>query len=142
MKNQPYRFLPLLVPLFSSAILTSCVVPVETEGSHYTSTGGGHMVYTTLPTSFVGSAYYYDGRYYSGGRYQTGTYSYRGRPYSNRYHYNGKYYYGGRYQEHGARDTRSNNRREEDRRDSRHSSNQPATTHRSTGQIPASQSRY
>ena len=94
-----YRRIGILVcPLAASALLSSCIIPMNTD-DHYGTAGGGYSVHTSLPTSFVGSAYYHDGRYYSGGRYQTGRYVYGGRPYSSRYHYNGQYIYGGEYQQ-------------------------------------------
>lgn len=102
MKKHSCRFASLLIPVVASLTLSSCVVPVV-DGTQYPSSGGGHMVYTTLPTTFVGSAYYHQGRYYSGGNYQTGRYRYDGRVYDQRYSHNGRYYYGGRYQQHQAR---------------------------------------
>lgn len=60
----------------------------------------GHAVYRSLPASFSGHSYYYDGHYYTGGDYQTGSYNHLGRRYTNRYNYKGTYMYGGRYQRH------------------------------------------
>lgn len=76
---------------------------------HYASTGGRYNVYTSLPTTFVGSAYHHDGRYYAGGDYQTGRYNYAGRPYTSRYYYNGQYIYGGNYQQYDDRRTSRRN---------------------------------
>lgn len=117
-KNQ-LRTAPLLLPLCAAALLSACVAPAYHGDAHYAARGRGHVVYTTLPTTFVGGAYYYNGRYYSGGHYQTGRYNDRGRYYTTRYYHNGHYYYGGHYQQHAAKDTRQEARRTEDRHDRR-----------------------
>lgn len=97
-KNIP-RIGFLVCPLAASILLSSCIVPAYPVDDYYASGGGSHGVYTILPNSFVGSAYFNDGRYYTGGRYQTGRYNYQGRQYTSRYYYNGQYVYGGRYQQ-------------------------------------------
>ena len=100
--NQTFFVLPLLL----AATITSCVDtgyyggPRQSYGGASVSTGRGY--YTTLPSNYVGSAYFYNGRYYSGGNYQTGNYTYQGRTYNNRYYQNGQYLYGGVHQHHGS----------------------------------------
>jgi len=101
--NQPLLVLPLLL----AATITSCVDtgyyggPRQSYGGG-ASLSGGRGYYTTLPSNYVGNAYYYNGRYYSGGNYQTGNYTYQGRTYNNRYYQNGQYLYGGVHQHHGS----------------------------------------
>lgn len=99
MQNNIHRIGFLGCPLAATILLSSCIVPAYQVDDYHTSTGGSHGVYTALPSSFVGGAYYNDGRYYSGGRYQTGRYNHQGRVYTNRYYYDGEYIYGGRYQQ-------------------------------------------
>lgn len=99
MTKNNHRIGFLVCPLSASILLSSCVVPAYPVDHHHASGGGGHRVYTALPNTFVGSAYFNDGRYYTGGRYQTGRYNYRGRQYTSRYYYDGQYVYGGRYQQ-------------------------------------------
>jgi hypothetical protein len=100
--NQTLFVLPLLL----AATITSCVDtgyyggPRQSYGGASVSAGRGY--YTTLPSNYVGSAYFYNGRYYSGGNYQTGNYTYQGRTYNNRYYQNGQYLYGGVHQHHGS----------------------------------------
>jgi hypothetical protein len=137
MKNHYRLISPLLAPLFATALLSSCVVPAIDDG-HYSSNVSGHVVYTSLPANYVGSAYFYNGRYYSGGNYQTGRYHDRGRTYTSRYYYKGQYYYGGNYQQHAPRTAR----REQGRTDQRGQISSPRSQDRLNGQIPASRSRY
>jgi hypothetical protein len=99
------KFINLLVIVASvGATLNSCVVsdypggPVTPLASSLT-----FGTYETLPTNYVGDAYYYQSRYYYGGNYQNGNYIYQGRPYSSRYYYNGNYYYGGRHEHRDSR---------------------------------------
>jgi hypothetical protein len=66
-------------------------------GNRHSSRGSGYGVYSTLPNSFVGSAYYHNGHYYSGGNFQTGSYFNGGNRYTSRYYHNGRYIYGGSY---------------------------------------------
>jgi hypothetical protein len=106
MKLNPTLF---VLPLLLAATITSCVDtgyyggPRQPYGGASVSTGRGY--YTTLPSNYVGSAYFYNGRYYSGGNYQTGNYTYQGRTYNNRYYQNGQYLYGGVHQHHGSPDS-------------------------------------
>ncbi len=117
--NQTLFVLPLLL----AAAITSCVDtghyggPRQPYGGASLSAGRGY--YTTLPSNYVGNAYYYNGRYYSGGNYQTGTYTYQGRTYNNRYYQNGQYLYGGVHQHHGSTSTRQYQDGRPDYRDSR-----------------------
>jgi hypothetical protein len=106
MKKHVLRFGLLICPLASVITLSSCVVPGYPGDTRYSSSRGASGVYNTLPTTFVGSAYYHDGRYYSGGNYQTGRYNYGGRQYTSRYYHNGNYIYGGRHQQYGAASNR------------------------------------
>jgi hypothetical protein len=119
MKKHYRRFAPLLLPLIATGLLASCVVPAHEGDGYYSSGGGGHVVYTTLPGNYVGDAYYYNGRYYSGGRYQTGRYHDGGRSYTSRYYYNGQYYYGGNYQRHAAKTARQDQSRDRERQNRR-----------------------
>lgn len=86
-------------------------------GRQDSSDGSRYTVYSSLPDSYVGSAYYYNGRYYSGGNYQTGRYVYEGVPYTDRYYHNGQYIYGGSYKtydsnrRYNGRDTNYSDRR-------------------------------
>jgi hypothetical protein len=138
MKNH-YRLISLFVaPLFASALLSSCIVPGYPDDGHYSSSGGGHVVYTSLPANYVGNAYFYNGRYYSGGNYQTGRYHDRGRAYTSRYYYQGKYYYGGNYQQHAPRTARQ----EETRTDQRGQVGSARSHDRRNGQVSAGLSRY
>lgn len=95
-----------VLPLLLVAPLSSCVDtgyysgPRPSHGSASVVASRGY--YTTLPSNYVGSAYFYNGRYYDGGNYQTGVYSYQGRTYNNRYYQNGQYLYGGVHQHHGS----------------------------------------
>ncbi len=94
----------LCLSLFAAIAMTSCVVPGELSyGPGYSSASVGYRQYNTLPSGYVGDAYYYGGRYYSGGRYESGTFHNQGRSYNDRYFYNGQYYYGGNHQHHGSR---------------------------------------
>ncbi|HBJ87969.1 MAG TPA: hypothetical protein DDZ88_29750 [Verrucomicrobiales bacterium] len=99
-----------VLPLLLAASITSCVDTGYYGGprSSYggASVGASRGYYTTLPSNYVGNAYYYNGRYYSGGNYQTGTYTYQGRTYNNRYYQNGQYLYGGVHQHHGPTSSR------------------------------------
>ncbi len=61
------------------------------------STSPGYVTYRQLPRDYTGDAYYYNNQYYAGGRYEPGTYSYRGKTYTQRYYHNGQYLYGGDY---------------------------------------------
>lgn len=99
MKKSIHRIGIQMFPIAASIVLSSCIVPAYPGDNHHASAGGSYGVYTVLPDSFVGSAYYNDGRYYTGGRYQTGRYDHDGRQYTSRYYYNGQYVYGGRYQQ-------------------------------------------
>jgi hypothetical protein len=99
MNQNIHRTLFLACPLAASILLSSCIVPGYPADDYHASSSGSHRVYTALPGSFSGGAYYNDGRYYTGGRYQTGRYNYQGRQYTSRYDYNGQYVYGGRYQQ-------------------------------------------
>lgn len=110
MKQTYQRIAILVFPLLASVLLSSCDGTGFSTGELYTSSGTDHGVYTTLPSSFVGNAYYHDGRYYSGGNYQTGRYDYGGRQYTNRYRHNGKYIYGGEYKQFDRSSHRSRNR--------------------------------
>jgi len=78
-------------------MFSSCVDPGYAAYNGHSSGASRHGVYSTLPSSFVGNAYHYNGRYYSGGNYQTGRYDHGGKRYSNRYYHNGQYIYGGSY---------------------------------------------
>lgn len=111
MKKHFRRIAPLLLPLVSSFLLASCVVPGY-QGEGYHSSNGGGVVYTTLPGNYSGDAYFYNGRYYSGGRYETGKYHSHGRTYGSRYYHKGQYYYGGNYQNHSRSGTRPEHRRD------------------------------
>lgn len=94
----------LVIIALVGASLTSCVVPEYTGGSVAPLTSSLTFgTYETLPTNYVGDAYYYQSRYYYGGNYQNGNYIYQGRPYSSRYYYNGNYYYGGRHEHRDSR---------------------------------------
>lgn len=145
MKKHFRRFTPLLISISAAALLGSCVDPGY-SGGHRSSGGRGVTVYSTLPNSFTGNAYYHNGRYYSGGNYQTGRYRDGGRSYSERYYHNGRYYYGGKYQQHGAKPARQNSRldygRDRDRSDRRDVPGSVRPFNRSIGQMPAVQSRY
>ena len=96
-----------VLPLLLAASITSCVDtgyyggPRSSMGGGV-AVGGGRGYYTTLPSNYVGNAYYYNGRYYSGGNYQTGVYTYQGRTYNNRYYQNGQYLYGGVHRHYGS----------------------------------------
>jgi len=114
------RLAVMVVPMFASAVLSSCVIPGYEDDGRRTSYVGGPRVYTSLPSNHVGSVYYYQGRYYSGGAYQTGRYQEQGRSYNSRYYYNGQYLYGGNHQQHGSRGGQVDPRRD-DRRDPRDS---------------------
>ena len=99
----------LLLPLLSLALtgvtMTSCVVSGYPDGSYPVSrVGVGYGYYDTLPSTYVGDAYFLSGRYYYGGRYETGRYYYQGRSYNDRYYHSGHYYYGGRHEHHGSSD--------------------------------------
>ncbi len=82
--------LTTLLPLISLAAVLSLSSCVDAGYA-----GGGYNSYATLPLSYSGNAYLYNGRYYSGGQYQTGSYLNQGRNYGSRYYHNGQYYYGG-----------------------------------------------
>lgn len=127
----------MLLPLIASVGLSSCIVPVA-DDVHYPSTAGGHMVYTTLPNTFAGSAYYYNGRYYSGGAYQTGRYRDHGRSYSSRYYHNGQYIYGGKYQQHQAR----GGHQDQDRSSRRNADDPQRSTTRYSGMVPSNNGRF
>ena len=101
-KNHLSRTIPLLVSMLGVIFVSGCVSTGYVDGGHRPQSVGVHGVYTTLPRTFHGSAYYHGGRYYSGGNYQSGRYNYQGRSYSNRYYYNGQYIYGGTYRQHGT----------------------------------------
>lgn len=107
MKKNYQRLALIASPLVASALLNSCVVPND---AHYSASGGDYGVYTTLPTSFNGDAYYHNGRYYSGGNYETGRYDYNGRRYDSRYYHDGKYIYGGKYKRYNDTTRRSSDR--------------------------------
>ena len=141
--NYHYRRISLcLAPLFASALLSSCVVPGYPADGHESSNGSVHRVYTTLPTNYVGSAYFHNGRYYAGGSYQTGRYHDHGHSYSSRYYYNGQYYYGGNYQQHAPRTASQEQDHEQSRPGQREVAGSSRPHDRLNGQIPASQSRY
>jgi|GEM_PF-2400937 hypothetical protein len=94
-------FLPFA---FAAFTMTSCVVPGnDGYGPDYGTASIGYRQYNTLPTGYVGSAYFYNGRYYSGGRYESGSFQNQGRAYNDRYLYDGHYYYGGSHQHYGNR---------------------------------------
>ncbi len=95
---------PLFILSLAGASMPSCVVPVYPGDVAYGSAGGGYGYYTSLPSTYVGDAYFLGGRYYYGGRYETGRYYYQGRHYSNRYYHQGHYYYGGRHEHRDHRD--------------------------------------
>jgi hypothetical protein len=97
MKRNHYRIAFLVCPLIASTLLSSCVYPGYDLGRRDSSGDSRYDVYPSLPDSYVGSAYYYNGRYYSGGTYETGRFFYGGKPYTSRYYHNGQYLYGGRY---------------------------------------------
>jgi hypothetical protein len=137
---------PLLISISASALLTSCLVPGYAEGGRYLTAARGVTVYTTLPDTFTGNAYYHNGRYYSGGNYQTGRYHDHGRSYGDRYYHNGRYYYGGEYQQHTAKPERHDSRhdygRDRDRSNRRDAPGSLRPFNRTRGQMPAVQSRY
>jgi hypothetical protein len=97
MKKHHCRFAFLVCPLLASALLSSCVDPGYATYNRQSSGDSRHSVYSTLPSSFVGDAYFHNGQYYSGGNYETGRYLNGGNRYSNRYYHNGQYIYGGSY---------------------------------------------
>ena len=99
MKKNHHRAGILICPLIATALLSSCIIPEYPRGARYSSNTGRYNVYSALPDTYVGGAYYQGGRYYSGGNYQTGSYRYDGRIYTNRYYHDGKYIYGGVYNE-------------------------------------------
>ena len=112
-KNHCFRILPLFASILAIVFTSGCVSTGYVDGGHHPQSVGVHGVYTTLPSTFHGSAYYHGGRYYSGGNYQSGRYNYQGRAYTNRYYYNGQYIYGGTYRQHGtASDTQQQRRAE------------------------------
>lgn len=88
----------------AGAAMISCVVPVYPGNRPYAA--GGYGYYSSLPSTYVGDAYFYGGRYYYGGRYESGRYYHQGRPYSGRYYHNGQYYYGGRHEHRSSHDHR------------------------------------
>jgi hypothetical protein len=92
------RFLPALAVL----ALAGCAAHVGYDDGYYPPRQSSYQVHTTLPSVYVGSAYYYNGRYYSGGRYERGRYNYGGRAYSARYYHSGRYYYGGTHRHYGT----------------------------------------
>lgn len=100
MKHTPI----FLLSLFVVIAMTSCVVPGDVSYSSpgYSSASVGYRQYNTLPTGYVGSAYFYGGRYYSGGRYESGNFHDHGRTYNDRYYHNGQYYYGGSHRNYGS----------------------------------------
>lgn len=97
MKRNHYRIAFLVCPLIASTLLSSCVYPGYDLGRYDSSGDSRYDVYSSLPDSYVGSTYYYDGRYYSGGNYETGMFFHKGKPYTSRYYHNGQYLYGGSY---------------------------------------------
>lgn len=50
---------------------------------------------SSIPSSYTGNAYFWNGRYYTGGLYETGRFHDADRFYNSRYTINGKYLYGG-----------------------------------------------
>ncbi len=112
MKKKHYRFVFLVCPLIASALLVSCVDSGYAVGSNLSSGGARHGVYSTLPNSFVGNAYYHNGQYYSGGNREIGNYVYEGKSYNDRYSHNGQYIYGGSYKTYNSnrRHSRRNTR--------------------------------
>lgn len=140
MKKHFRRISPLLLPMFTSVLLVSCVTPVYQEDACRSS--GSAMVYTTLPGNYYGDAYYYNGRYYSGGRYETGRYQDRGRSYGNRYYYKGQYYYGGTYKNHARGESRQEERRDGDRSGYRNAPSSQRTNSRQEVRSGEGSSRY
>jgi hypothetical protein len=140
------RLAPLVLSASVSFLLASCVDPGYSGASIRSYRTGANTVYTTLPSTFSGNAYFYNGRYYSGGSYQTGRYRDQGRSYNTRYYHNGRYYYGGEYQNHTGNPVRKEARREygrdKDRSDRRDVPGSLKPFDRSRGQVPAVRSRY
>jgi hypothetical protein len=97
MKILSTKILTLAIPLALSLLLGSCVSDGNPGYSHRGSGGGRYVTYTTLPSNYSGTSYFYKNRYYAGGRYETGRYVNGGRTYGNRYYHNGQYIYGGTY---------------------------------------------
>ncbi len=91
----------LALPLTAVLFLPSCVSEYGyDQGPRVNAPSrSGYTTYASLPSGYSGSAYYYNNRYYTGGRYEPGTFSYRGRTYSDRYYHNGQYFYGGNYRQ-------------------------------------------
>lgn len=117
MKKHHCRFAFLVCHLVASALLSSCVDPGYSTYNRHSSGGSRYGVYSTLPDSFIGSAYNYNGQYYSGGSYQTGRYIYGGNQYTSRYYHNGQYIYGGSYKNYDSNRSHDHH----DRRDTSHS---------------------
>lgn len=102
--------------LVATVSMVSCIVPEYSDGRSSHSVGVRSSHHTSLPTNYVGDAYFYNGRYYSGGRYETGTFHDHGRTYDNRYYHSGQYYYGGRHEHHAGRERDQHEDRDHDRR--------------------------
>ena len=94
----------LVVLVTACLALNSCVVG-DYPGGTYAS---GYGVYNTLPSNYVGDAYYHQNRYYYGGNYERGVFRSQGRQYTDRYYHGGQYYYGGRNEHHGGPPSHSN----------------------------------
>lgn len=105
-KNASLFFLTLV-----SVAITSCVVPGHPAGLAVSTVSVDYSTNSSLPSNYVGDAYFYEGRYYSGGRYENGRFHDHGRAYSNRYYYNGRYYYGGRHDHYNGHTQRTVYRR-------------------------------
>jgi hypothetical protein len=99
MKKQHPRVQMVLAPLAASLFLASCVSYPEQSAVPHVSARSGYTTYVSLPSGYMGDAYYYNNRYYAGGRYEPGTYSYQGRTYDHRYYHDGQYLYGGNYRQ-------------------------------------------